>query len=122
GGGRRWCGPPGWGPLGGVAVFPPPPPPIPSVERLLRSHAAAPLLARWKRGRVVEMIRLVLGDVRRQLDAGGALPADENLLARVAAGLEAAAAPRLQRLVNATGGILHTNLRRAPLAAAAVDA
>ena len=88
---------------------------IPSVERLLRSHAAAPLLARWKRERVVEMIRLVLGDVRRQLDAGGALPGDEILLARVAAGLDAAAAPRLQRVVNATGVILHTNLGRAPL-------
>jgi L-seryl-tRNA(Ser) seleniumtransferase len=95
---------------------------IPSVERLLRSHAAAPLLARWQRARVVEMIRLTLDDVRRQLDAGGALPADEVLLARVASGLEAAAAPRLQRLVNATGVVLHTNLGRAPLAEAAVEA
>jgi L-seryl-tRNA(Ser) seleniumtransferase len=105
-----------------VAVSRPPHRAIPSVERLLRSHAAAPLLARWKRERVVEMIRLVLGDVRRQLDAGGALPGDEILLGRVAAGLDAAAAPRLQRLVNATGVVLHTNLGRAPLAEAAVEA
>src|SRR5262249_60822539 len=95
---------------------------IPSVERLLRSHAAAPLLARWKRGRVVEMIRLVLGDVRRQLDAGGALPGDEILLARVAAGRDGAPAARVQRLVKDTGGSLPTNLGRARLAAAGADA
>ena len=105
-----------------VAVSPRPYRAIPSVERLLRSPAAAPLLARWKRERIVEMVRLALRDVRRQLDAGGALPADEVLLARVSAHLAAAAAPRLQRVVNATGVILHTNLGRAPLAEVAVEA
>jgi L-seryl-tRNA(Ser) seleniumtransferase len=105
-----------------VAASPRPHRAIPSVERLLRSPAAAPLLARWKRERVVGIVRLVLGDVRRQLDAGGALPADEVLMARVAAGLDAVATPRLRTLVNATGVILHTNLGRAPLADAAVEA
>jgi L-seryl-tRNA(Ser) seleniumtransferase len=105
-----------------VAASPRPHRAIPSVERLLRSPSAAPLLGRWKRERVVELVRLALADVRRQLDAGGVVPSDEALLARVTRSLETAAAPRLQRVVNATGVVLHTNLGRAPLAEAAVDA
>jgi len=71
-----------------VAASPRPHRAIPSVERLLRSPAAAPLLARWKRERVVEFVRLALADVRRQLDAGSVVPPDEALLARVAGRLE----------------------------------
>ena len=41
---------------------------------------------------------------------------------RVAARLRAAAAPRLRRVINASGVILHTNLGRAPLSRAATDA
>jgi len=70
----------------------------------------------------VEFVRLALADVRRQLDAGSVVPPDEALLARVAGRLETAAVPRLQRVVNATGVVLHTNLGRAPLAEAAIDA
>jgi L-seryl-tRNA(Ser) seleniumtransferase len=105
-----------------VAASPRPHRTIPSVERLLRSPGAAPLLARWKRERVVELLRLALADVRRRLDTGGVVPPDEALLARVTASLETAAAPRLRRVVNATGVVLHTNLGRAPLAEAAVEA
>jgi L-seryl-tRNA(Ser) seleniumtransferase len=95
---------------------------IPSVERLLRAPEADRLLARWRHERVVDTIRLVLRDVRHALDAGGTVPADEVLLARAEARLAAAAAPRLTRVVNATGVVLHTNLGRAPLAEPAVEA
>jgi L-seryl-tRNA(Ser) seleniumtransferase len=95
---------------------------IPSVERLLRTDAAAPLLARWHRDRVVETIRLVIAEMRRALDTGAEVPADDVLVARVAAHLDASAAPRLERVVNATGVVVHTNLGRAPLAEAAVEA
>jgi L-seryl-tRNA(Ser) seleniumtransferase len=40
----------------------------------------------------------------------------------VGAALRAAVAPRLRRVINASGVILHTNLGRAPLSRAAVDA
>ena len=70
----------------------------------------------------MEFVRLALADVRRLLDTGGVVPPDEALLARVTGRLETAAAPRLQRVVNATGVVLHTNLGRAPLAEAAVAA
>jgi len=41
---------------------------------------------------------------------------------RVSARLRSLAAPRLQKVINASGVILHTNLGRAPLSKAAVDA
>jgi len=92
------------------------------VERLLRTEAAVPLLVRWRRDHVVEAVRLVFAETRRALDVGAEVPEDDILVARVAARLDASAAPRLGRVVNATGVVLHTNLGRAPLAEAAVDA
>jgi L-seryl-tRNA(Ser) seleniumtransferase len=88
----------------------------------MQSPAAGQLVARWRRERVVGVVREVLRDVRAELDAGGQVPADEVLLARIADRLEAAATPRLTRVVNATGVVLHTNLGRAPLSETAIEA
>jgi L-seryl-tRNA(Ser) seleniumtransferase len=93
---------------------------IPSVARLLATPAAGALVARYRRAHVVETIRLVLDELRRT--ALHSVPADDDLLARVATRLEAASAPRLVPCVNATGVILHTNLGRALLAEEAVAA
>jgi L-seryl-tRNA(Ser) seleniumtransferase len=92
---------------------------IPSVARLLEAAAAAALTARWRRELVVETMRAVLDDLRRD---GVAIPPEETLLERVARRLEAAGAAPLVRVVNATGVIVHTNLGRAPLADAAIAA
>jgi L-seryl-tRNA(Ser) seleniumtransferase len=93
---------------------------LPSVDRLLRSPALAELLARQPRGEVVRALRQVLAAVR-----GGsqAMPEDAAGWAdAVAETLERAATPTLRRCVNATGVVLHTNLGRAPLAPAALEA
>jgi L-seryl-tRNA(Ser) seleniumtransferase len=80
------------------------------------------------RPRVVETIRAVLDESRRavlaaaspeelqQLGLDGA-----GLRARIEARLAEAAAWQLDRLVNATGVVLHTNLGRALLSTAALD-
>jgi len=47
---------------------------------------------------------------------------DSERLGQVAARLRATVAPRLRRVINASGVILHTNLGRAPLSRAAVEA
>ncbi len=51
--------------------------------------------------------------------AGGELPAPEAVVARTIALLRDELAPTLRPVINATGVIIHTNLGRAPLSAAA---
>lgn len=66
----------------------------------------------------------VIGAIREQVAAerNGTVVSDAERLSQVEARLRAAVAPRLLRVINASGVILHTNLGRAPLSRAAVDA
>jgi L-seryl-tRNA(Ser) seleniumtransferase len=82
---------------------------LPSVDELARS-SDDPL--------AVEAARTVIAHAREQIRAG-ADPGD--LGERLQAELQAARAPRLRRVLNATGVIVHTNLGRAPLAEAALE-
>jgi L-seryl-tRNA(Ser) seleniumtransferase len=98
---------------------------IPSVEHLLGSAAGTALVARFRRDLVVETLRDVLAERRVAVAAGsepqGGETADETaILADVERRLTSRRG--LRRVVNATGIGLHTNLGRAPLAEAAIDA
>jgi L-seryl-tRNA(Ser) seleniumtransferase len=64
--------------------------------------------------------RAVLAQRREELLEG--TPGDADLGERARAWAAAAERPSLRRVLNATGVVLHTNLGRAPLAAAARDA
>jgi L-seryl-tRNA(Ser) seleniumtransferase len=66
----------------------------------------------------VDAARTVLDRARSEIRAGTE-PGD--LRTALAAEIEAMRAPRLRRVVNATGVIVHTNLGRAPLRAAALE-
>jgi L-seryl-tRNA(Ser) seleniumtransferase len=81
---------------------------LPSVDELARD-AGDPL--------AVDAARTVLARAREEIQAG-ADPGD--LAARLRAELEAARAPSLRRVLNATGVVVHTNLGRAPLAPEAI--
>lgn len=89
---------------------------LPSVDRLVR----APELEGAPHGLVVEQARLELTCQRDRIRAGGR--PDGDIAERVRARVEEALAMRHRRVINATGVVLHTNLGRAPLAAAAVAA
>jgi L-seryl-tRNA(Ser) seleniumtransferase len=82
---------------------------LPSVDQLARA-SDDPL--------AVEAARRVIDRARDEIRAG-ADPGD--LQARLEAELAGARRPRLRRVLNATGVIVHTNLGRAPLPAAALE-
>jgi L-seryl-tRNA(Ser) seleniumtransferase len=89
---------------------------LPAVGTLINEPAYAGLTAQYGHDRVVEAIRAQLAAER---DAGA--DAAERLAA-VGSRLRALVAPKLRRVINATGVVLHTNLGRAPLSQAAIDA
>ncbi len=87
---------------------------LPSVDRML----ADPRLADEPRPLALAAARAAL-DRARDAIREGRDPGDPVELARDE--LEAAQRPRLRRVLNATGVLVHTNLGRAPLAAAALE-
>jgi L-seryl-tRNA(Ser) seleniumtransferase len=87
---------------------------LPSVDRLLRS----PGLAGLPHPTAVAAAREALEQAREEI-AAGVDPGD--IEARAASIADRVRAPRLRRVINATGVVLHTNLGRAPLPAAALE-
>jgi L-seryl-tRNA(Ser) seleniumtransferase len=75
--------------------------------------------ASFGRGPVVGAAREALEASRRAVAGGGPVPGVEDLAARVAGELDRVWGLRTRGVVNATGVVLHTNLGRAPLSAAA---
>ena len=95
---------------------------IPAVDSLLQTHQAALLVARFGRPLTLDAIRTTLDDLRNKIEDGGALPDRNGILEQVQNSLEVWLEPTLIPVINATGVILHTNLGRAPLSRAAIDA
>jgi len=97
---------------------------IPSVDELLtRPHLAA-LVEKAGRNVVTQSARTVLDELRHELkqdvaSATAAAPSAAAIESRIIQHVDARLAPSLISVVNATGVILHTNLGRAPLPAAA---
>lgn len=92
---------------------------IPSVDRIRNDPAIQALLPFYGHRLVVAAIRRTLDAVREEVRAGAEPPPPEAVVARAAACLQDELAPLLRPVINATGVIIHTNLGRAPLSAAA---
>src|SRR5215467_9334299 len=103
---------------------------LPSIDQLLRRDGLKDLIATAGRDAVRDRLREVLAEIRREIvnangDASG--PADSEKLAgeieiRLNARFDSRRQSRTQRVINATGVVLHTNLGRAPLSRRALDA
>ncbi|MBI1723449.1 MAG: L-seryl-tRNA(Sec) selenium transferase [Gemmatimonadetes bacterium] len=93
---------------------------LPSVDRLLRTAAVAALGADQPRTVLVGAIRRAVDEAREQPQTA---PLDDaGWAAAVARALADATTPTLRPCINATGVVIHTNLGRAPLAEAAIEA
>ena len=97
---------------------------LPSVEQLLQTQLAAELIESYGRPLTLQAIRNVLDNVRANVATGKALtlPDREVILSRATSLLEDWTCPTLVPVINATGVVLHTNLGRAPLSNAALQA
>lgn len=96
---------------------------LPSVDRLLKAAATAPLIETFGRVEATTAIRNTLTDIRRKMaDSGNEPPADDTILETVSETLARKAAPSLRPVFNLTGTVLHTNLGRASLPDEAIEA
>ncbi|WP_111430293.1 L-seryl-tRNA(Sec) selenium transferase [Rhodobacteraceae bacterium DSL-40] len=96
---------------------------LPSVDQFLLSEPGRALIAQHGRTEVLAALRARLDETRRAIragEAGDGLAA--GLAGQVAADLAARAHSRLRPILNLTGTVLHTNLGRAILAEAAIEA
>ncbi len=95
----------------------------PAIDRVLNWTAVAPLLAEYGREPVLAGLRTVLDGARQAARQGALVDYTEPAIAfHLAAHLAQHNAPRLKRVFNLTGTVLHTNLGRAPLPEEAVEA
>ena len=104
---------------------------IPSVDELLARPKLAALAEKAGRSVVTQCARAALAELRNELKQESSASNASTLAAaldpaaiesRIIADVEALLAPSLVHVINATGVILHTNLGRAPLPAAAAAA
>jgi L-seryl-tRNA(Ser) seleniumtransferase len=99
---------------------------LPSVDEVLRLPGLAEQVEREGHAVVTDAARVVVARMRDEVKAGrldekGIMLAVEGLADAVAREIRRSLEPSLRRVINATGVVLHTNLGRAPLSAAALD-
>ena len=103
---------------------------LPSVDQLLRRDALQPLIASVGRDTVRDRLREILDEFRLELVGSNgnaesfpdAATLEEKIEARLAARFDSRRKAQTQRVINATGVVLHTNLGRAPLGDTALAA
>ena len=95
---------------------------LPSVEQLLQTRTAAEMIAHYGRPLTLEALRTVLAELRSHFNENDTLPQRQGILSLAQEKLAAWIEPSLVAVINASGVILHTNLGRAPLSQAALQA
>ncbi len=101
---------------------------IPSVDEILSRPEIADLLKTYPRTVVVDAVRKGLGKLRSDI-LNKEIPSNlgyppfsfDQLLPHLQREIELQTQPRLRRVINATGVVIHTNLGRSPLHPSAID-
>ena len=96
---------------------------LPSVSALLVAAESSALRERFGRQAATDALRAVLNDAREAIKSGqAATPSDNDIVLNAYTLLDRQQQSNLRPLFNLTGIVLHTNLGRAVLAEAAVEA
>ena len=95
---------------------------LPSVDRVLSVPAVSAAAESFGREWVVELTREELDAARQRVREGGDADSAEAIAALVCLRMERESQAEPRRVINATGVVIHTNLGRAPLSRAAIDA
>ncbi|HEY6094051.1 MAG TPA: L-seryl-tRNA(Sec) selenium transferase [Gallionellaceae bacterium] len=93
----------------------------PAVDRILNWPSVVALIDQHGRQPVLDAVRALLAQLRTQAPTAADY-GEAAIAAQLEAGLAERNAPRLRRVFNLTGTVLHTNLGRAPLPEEAVNA
>ncbi len=93
-----------------------------SVDQMLQDPQVQTLVIEHGHGETVDAIRAALDDARQEIQSGGDAPSQDTLVQAVHAHFERRGLVQLQPVINATGVIIHTNLGRAPLSQATLEA
>ena len=95
---------------------------IPAVDRMLQDPQVVDLIHTSGRPLVLKAIRQVLTEARERIKDQPDEVRQEDLVVDIEKTISGWLKPTLQPVINATGVILHTNLGRAPLSVAAIEA
>jgi L-seryl-tRNA(Ser) seleniumtransferase len=95
---------------------------LPSVDRVMASDGMAALTEGYPHDWVVDLVRRQLDRARQKIRDGGTAPSAGDVADGVSGELRSMTEPAPRQVINATGVIIHTNLGRAPLSPAAIEA
>ncbi len=95
---------------------------IPSVDAVLRDARIGALAGRTSVTAITRLVRTLLDESRQAVLSGASALDTDQVVAQVITRVENSWINSPQRVINATGVVLHTNLGRAPLSPAAIEA
>jgi L-seryl-tRNA(Ser) seleniumtransferase len=97
---------------------------IPKVDKILKHRDWKKLVATFPEDLSKDVLREILDALRREIRTGEAslIPPISEIVLNTEKGLIALTNPRLKRVINGTGVIIHTNLGRSLLAKSAIEA
>ena len=95
---------------------------LPSVDLLLQKPVVSTWIDEYGRPLILEALRTSLEEARQSYQPDKDLPSQEEILEHSGALVRSWVSMSLKPVINATGVILHTNLGRAPLSQAAIQA
>jgi len=88
---------------------------IPSVEKILQNKNLQPVILKHSRKALTQMVRKVVSEEKKNAHKKGRLYSPKERINKIKEYFEKENLSFLQRVINGSGVILHTNLGRAPL-------